>query len=213
MAGLFCGMAMSPDRERGVRLRKVILCIIVGVVALFAAAIVFVTVSPDYDARIVRSESMKPALEIGDVVVTGPVSTIEQVKPGMIISFLRGTEVVAHRVVSVSEEGIVTRGDAVEDVDRWLVPFSDVKGRYLLRVPYLGFIAKFIRTPLGWGLVVILPAALLIMMIVWGMFRASPAKNGAPSRRAAPTKRRAGKRSPSARADLRRVRRQGAGHV
>lgn len=206
-------MAMSRERDVGGRLRKVILYIIVSVVVLFAAAIVFVVASPDYDARIVRSESMKPALEMGDVVVTGPVGSIDQVKPGMIISFSRGTEVVAHRVVSVDEEGIVTKGDAAEDADRWLVSFSDVQGRYLFRVPYLGFVSNFIRTPTGWAVLVILPATVLVGWIVWEMFRKGPAKNGAASPKAAPPKRQPGRRPPPARADLRRTRRQGAGRA
>ena len=152
-------------------MKKVISYIIVGVVVLLAAAILFLILSPSYEARIVRSESMKGALNLGDVVIMGPARDISNIEPGMIISFERGEEMIAHRVVSVEGTDILTKGDAVEDVDPWLVPFSDVRGVYLLKIPYLGYISKFARTPIGWGLLVILPATLLVGYLVWDLFR------------------------------------------
>jgi len=49
--------------------KRVISYIIVGIFVIIAAAILFLILSPSYEARIVRSESMKPALNLGDVVI------------------------------------------------------------------------------------------------------------------------------------------------
>ena len=185
-------------------MKKVLSYIIVGVVVLLAAAILFLILSPSYEARIVRSESMKGALNLGDVVVMGPARDISNIKPDMIIGFMRSEEMIAHRVVSVEGDNIQTKGDAVEDNDPWLVPFSDVKGVYLFKVPYLGYVSRLARTPMGWGLLVILPATLLVGYLVWDLFRkpkkAVPAKVKASNSNS----------SSSAKARARRERRQRA---
>ena len=152
-------------------MKKAIGFFILGVIVAFAAGIAFVTLSPDYDAQVVRSESMKPTLQMGDVVITGPVG--EKVMPGKIISYRYGEELVTHRVVSVEGENIQTKGDAVEDPDPWQVPISDVEGVFLFKVPYLGFLTAFVSTPLGWAVLVILPAIFLIGYFMRDMFRRS----------------------------------------
>ena len=180
------------------KMKKVVAWFIVGVVGVFACGLIFLIVSPHYSANIVRSESMVPVLQMGDVVVMGPVSGIEQIKPGMIISFMHDEQLIAHEVVSVQGDAIQTKGRALEDVDPWLVSISEVQGAYLFRVPYLGYLSKFVRTPLGWGLLVILPAALLIGYLVWDLVLRTPKERGAPTGRKAPPKRRAASSTKSA---------------
>lgn len=150
-------------------MKKAIGFFILGVIVAFAAGIAFVTLSPDYDAQVVRSESMKPTLQMGDVVITGPVG--EKVMPGKIVSFRRDGELITHRVVSVEGGIMQTQGDALEGPDPWQVPISDVEGVFLFKVPYMGFLTAFLRTPFGWGVLVILPAALLIGYFMRDMFR------------------------------------------
>lgn len=162
--------------------KRVISYIIVGIFVFIAGAILFVILSPSYEARIVRSESMKPALEMGDVVVMGPVKDIGDIKPGVVISFTKGEDTIAHRVVSVEGNNIQTAGDWSGDPDPWLVPFSDVNGVYLLKVPYLGYISNFSRTPIGWGVLVILPGTLLMGYLVWDLFRKKEPKRTVPAK-------------------------------
>jgi len=166
-------VAEAGPRRNMKNTKRVMSYIIIGVFVIIAAAILFVVLSPSYEARIVRSESMKPAIQMGDVVVMGPVKDIGDIKTGMVISFMRSEDMIAHRVVSVEGDDIQTAGDATGDPDPWLVPFSDVSGVYLFKVPYLGYVAKFSRTPIGWGVLVILPGTLLMGYLVWDMFRKS----------------------------------------
>lgn len=150
-------------------MKKAIAFFMLGLVVAFAAVIGFVTLSPNYDAQVVRSESMKPTLQMGDVVIIGPVG--EKVMPGKIISFRRDGELITHRVVSVEGGDIQTQGDALEGPDPFQVSISDVEGVFLFKVPYMGFLTAFLRTPLGWGILVILPAALLIGYFMRDMFK------------------------------------------
>ena len=152
-------------------MKKVIGFAVIGLLLAFAAGVGFLFLSPDYEAQVVRSESMKPTLNMGDVVIIGPVK--DPIRPGMIISYQRNEELVIHRVIEVEGRYLETKGDAVEDPDPWQVSTIDVQGVFVFKVPYLGFLSSFVRTSLGWSVLVILPAVLLIGYFVRDMFRRS----------------------------------------
>ena len=152
-------------------MKKVIGFAVIGLLLAFAAGAGFLFLSPDYEAQVVRSESMKPTLNMGDVVIVGPVKG--QLKPGTIISYERNGELVIHRVIEVDGRYIQTKGDAVEDPDPWEVSLADVEGVFVFKVPYLGFLSSFVRTSVGWGVLVILPAVLLIGYFMRDIFKRS----------------------------------------
>jgi signal peptidase len=147
---------------------KVFSWIVSIVLVLIIAGFIFVYFSPDYDMCLVRSESMKPAINMGDIVITGPRGGLltGEVKPGTIVTYQRGDELVTHRVLSVNGDALVTKGDAMEDPDPWTVSLSDISGVYLLKIPYVGYVADFVRTKLGWFLLIILPATALVALLV-----------------------------------------------
>ena len=147
---------------------KVFTCVVAIVLAIFIGGFAFVHFSPNYDAYLARSESMKPAINMGDVIITGPLNGPigGGVKAGSIVTYRHGAELITHRVLSVDGDTLVTKGDAVEDPDPWSVNLSDVKGVYLFRVPYMGYVSNFIRTRLGWFLVIVIPATALVTMLV-----------------------------------------------
>jgi len=74
---------------------------------------------------------------------------------------------ITHRVVEVltSSSGIRfrTQGDAVEDPDMILVSSSNLVGRVWFSLPLAGYIVAFIRTPVGYLVLIGLPALLLIV--------------------------------------------------
>ena len=151
------------------RIMKVFSWLVSIILALVVAGFLFVYFSPDYDMRLVRSESMKPAINMGDMVVTGPLRG--EVEPGSIVTYQRGSEIVTHRVLSAEGNTLTTKGDAVEDLDPWSVSLSEVKGVYLFKIPYLGYVADFIGTRFGWFLVIILPATALVALLIWDIFK------------------------------------------
>lgn len=128
------------------------------------ALVVFALVSPwsPYRVYAVRSGSMSPTLKVGDVILVGPPPATFQ--EGMIVSFQSGDqELTTHRIVGIMEGNYLqTKGDANEGPDANLVPLDKVKKAFIFRIPYLGYVGHFIRTPLGWLLFVIAPAALII---------------------------------------------------
>lgn len=128
----------------------------------------FVLVSPGYSMYFVRSGSMIPTLNLGDMVITGPVGGFltGSVKPGAIITFQQNKNVVTHRAVSVSGDSIITKGDNNEDPDPNPVSMSKVVGIYLFKVPFIGYLLTFIRSKPGWFLLIIIPTAILLGFLI-----------------------------------------------
>jgi len=143
---------------------KVFLWLVSIVLGLVVAGLTFLYFSPGYDLRLVRSESMKPAINMGDLIITGPLNgpINGEIKPGTIVTYEYSKELITHRVQSIDGKTLVTKGDAVEDADSWSVTLSDVRGVYLFRIPYVGYVTSFVQTKLGWFLAIIIPGALLV---------------------------------------------------
>jgi signal peptidase len=136
--------------------------IILGLIVAFLA---FVFISPDYDLYIVRSGSMEPAINVGDMVLAGPVGT-GGIKPGVIISYESGKNLITHRVLSFDGNTLITKGDANKEQDPNPVRLSQVQSRYIFRIPYVGYVAGFLRTRPGWLLSIVLPSIVLVGFIV-----------------------------------------------
>jgi signal peptidase len=113
----------------------------------------------------VRSGSMNPALEVGDLVVTRLVDPSE-IRSGDVITIgTGGRAIVTHRVVAVqaTDDGPVftTRGDANATPDPIAVRADQLHGRVDWRVPLLGFVLAMIAMPAGILALVSIAAALL----------------------------------------------------
>ncbi|MFN8217686.1 MAG: signal peptidase I [Solirubrobacterales bacterium] len=127
-----------------------------------------------------RSGSMTPTLETGDVVVTEPVAPLS-VRVGQIVTF-RDPEgsgrLYSHRVQSVRAAGenvhFVTRGDANTGTERWSVPVDGTLGRVIYRVPKLGYALVWTTTPEGRIGLVAIPALLLLWAALARIWRRSP---------------------------------------
>lgn len=143
-----------------VRTRKVLSRLVLIVLALALAGLAFLYFVPGYNLYLVRSESMRPAINMGDLIITGPLSG--EITSGMIVTYEYSKELVTHRVQSIDGETLLTKGDAVEEPDPWSVTVSDVRGIYLFKIPYVGYLTSFVQTKLGWFLAIIIPAALLV---------------------------------------------------
>jgi signal peptidase I len=142
---------------------------------LFVTAIVVIallllsTIVPipgNFQAKIVKSGSMEPAIRTGGLVFIHPAQTYEI---GDIITFGKDTKTqipTTHRIVEVNGEGsartFITKGDANEEADPTATKVSDVSGKVIFSVPYLGYILDFAKKPLGFMLLVGVPAIIII---------------------------------------------------
>ncbi|OGM59419.1 signal peptidase I, partial [Candidatus Woesebacteria bacterium RIFCSPLOWO2_01_FULL_39_10] len=116
---------------------------------------------------LVQSGSMEPAIKTGSIVITLPSSVYSQ---GEVITFSKNSKnIVTHRIqAKLYPEGASsspvykTAGDANENFDNWEVNNSDIIGKVVFSVPYVGYVADFAKKPQGFILLVIIPATIII---------------------------------------------------
>lgn len=101
---------------------------------------------------LVASGSMVPALRVGDVVITRDVP-IDEVKVRDIVRYRQGGSDVIHRVVEVRTDGdertLITRGDD-NNVDDPPVSAGQLKGKVILTIPKVGWVAIAFRRVVEW---------------------------------------------------------------
>lgn len=127
-------------------------------------------------ALIVRSGSMQPTIDVGSVIVVRPDAYIYKV--GDIIAFRsenNSKTIISHRVTGIEkdESGIyyTTKGDANKTVDGWQVRPKNVLGKSFLIIPYVGKVLVFARSDIGLPLLIILPAAVVILFELFSIVR------------------------------------------
>ena len=108
-------------------------------------------------AAVVLSGSMEPALSAGDLLI---VAEREVYEVGDVVVFQGGRMAVTHRIVSISEDEVITRGDANNVEDTPITP-AQLKGEVILAIPLLGYAVNVIKTPLGTLCILVLAIFLL----------------------------------------------------
>ena len=141
---------------------------ITAILVVVIGGLAFVHLSPDYNIYMVRSGSMSPTINTGDMILSGPAMNLISggIKNGAIVTYQYGEELITHRVVSLADTNVTTKGDAAEDPDPWSVARADIKGVYLFKIPSIGYLLNFVRTKSGWFSVIIMPSALLLALLV-----------------------------------------------
>jgi signal peptidase len=107
---------------------------------------------------------VEPAIPVGSIAMIKPVNP-ETLNIGDIICFkLSEPTSITHRIINITNEGFITKGDANEDPDQWIVKKENVIGKLVFTIPYIGYIGYFVRTPTGLILLIVLPASLIIII-------------------------------------------------
>ncbi|RLM88324.1 signal peptidase I [Halobellus sp. Atlit-38R] len=148
--------------------------LLVGLVAPFVVYGVPQVAGADY-SFVVLSGSMEPAMSPGDAIV------VREAAPGEIterdvITFRTDSETpTTHRVIDVIERdgtvAYVTKGDANEDPDSGTVSHEQVLGEVLVTLPLLGYVVRFVNTPVGFAVVVVGPLVAFVLSEVWTLVR------------------------------------------
>lgn len=148
----------------GVVIKKAILNIIIFSYFSFIF-IVFISSILKYDlpikAYIIVSQSMSPNIKSGDLIFLRKIN-ISDLEVGDIISYKFQNVTVTHRIVAVNKENFVTKGDAnnIEDLP---INNEQVIGKYIFKIPKLGFLYKYLRNPL-------ISLGLNILLIILAIF-------------------------------------------
>lgn len=145
---------------------------ILAVAGLFLASVL--PIPGQIEIKIVQSGSMEPAIKTGGIVVIQPQASYSI---GDVVTFGKDTKTdvpTTHRIMEERSEGSVTyfttKGDANEEIDANEVLAHDVIGKVLFTVPYAGYILDFAKQPLGFTFMIGIPAALIVLYEVLGIF-------------------------------------------
>ena len=114
-----------------------------------------------YQPLTVLSNSMNPAFETGDMLFVKKVDPTE-VKTDDVITFREPSgKLITHRVMEIidtgGEVGFVTKGDNNNVKDGEVVKGKSLFGKQVLNIPNAGYIADFLRSPLGLILLIFIP--------------------------------------------------------
>ncbi len=120
-----------------------------------------------WQLQLVLSGSMAPAFDTGAVIAIRPVPA-SSINVGDVITIRRPDGApVTHRVLEVHGSGaaaeFVTKGDANDDIDAQSAPASAVAGEVVAYAPYLGYLAHFVRQPLGFLLLIMMAGVAFLL--------------------------------------------------
>lgn len=160
-----------------------ILTVFIGAIAVLLIGSI-IPITGNYKLMVVQSGSMEPVIKMGSMVVVKP---SEDYKIGDMISFMNRVEreeSITHRIIDLEviegESFYITKGDANEDPDPRRVAKTEIIGKVLFSIPYFGYAVDFAKKPLGFALIIILPAAIIIFdeaRKIYEEIKKKPAKN------------------------------------
>ena len=125
----------------------------------------------------VMSGSMEPNISTGDLVITKAISP-RDADTGDIVTFNdpeKQGRLLTHRVASsrpaADNYSFVTKGDANNTVERWSVPAEGTIGQVVFRLPKLGYVLSFTKTPAARMALITIPAVLLAWFALVSIWR------------------------------------------
>lgn len=143
---------------------KIVYYVFLGFIILIAVLLLFSAfpITGNYKVLIVQSGSMEPTIHTGSIVITKPELDYHV---GDIITFGRisRTQVpITHRIYKIENNKYITKGDANNAPDMKAVNKREIVGKVLFSVPYAGYVVSFARKPIGFVLIIGLPALMII---------------------------------------------------
>jgi signal peptidase len=169
---------MAPTRRRLSRLVRTATATLLGAVAVGLGLLLLVPIILGVKPLVVRSGSMEPYAPTGSLVWARQLEpTAVQVGDVILVRVqsVQASPPVLHRVIEMRRRGgtvvVTTQGDANAAPDP--TPYR-LTGRTMTPIavlPYLGYVIGTAQSPVGWTVVVALPASLLLVVqlrSIWG---------------------------------------------
>ncbi|SDI50594.1 signal peptidase I [Alteribacillus bidgolensis] len=155
--------------------------LLVVLFVLFLAAVFLIVqgrMNPDqvpslfgYHPLTVLSNSMEPEFSAGDMVIAKQVNP-ETIETGDVITYYdEESQIITHRVIETTTESgeavFQTQGDNNNVEDDYVVAADQVIGTVNFSLPYGGYVAEFLRSPLGMVLFIIIPVCTFVGITIY----------------------------------------------
>ena len=114
----------------------------------------------------VLSGSMEPAYHVGSLIYVKEVDPESLEVRDPVTFYLDGQTVATHRIIELLPNGYIrTQGDANDTPDD-PIHKSQVIGKPIFTVPYLGYLSAFLQTTVGKNVALIAIASLVLLMFI-----------------------------------------------
>lgn len=119
----------------------------------------------------VMSGSMSPKIFAGSLAIVKP---YQSYRKGDVITYfpknvnkISQVGSVTHRITEIKSENdkvlFITKGDNNPSVDSTLIESDQITGKVILSIPFIGYGASFAKKPLGFVLLIMIPAIAIIV--------------------------------------------------
>ena len=96
-----------------------------------------------YGGAVVLSGSMEPAIAMDELII---VQASDSYELGDVVVYQDGHMLVVHRIVAMDGNTVTTRGDANNTEDS-PIEMTQVKGKVIAHIPYVGALVRLLKTP------------------------------------------------------------------
>lgn len=128
-----------------IKITKAVLNIIMTIIIIFGILFVGLFVC-GIEPYVVESGSMSPTIELGSLCFVDKNANYDDMKVGDIIAFrIKNGAYVTHRIKSITEEGLETKGDASSAIDSDITTRDNFIGKNIFSIPKAGFVVKNIQ--------------------------------------------------------------------
>ena len=110
-----------------------------------------------FGVSIVLTGSMEPELSANDLIF---VRQMDSYECRDVVVFQSYGSLIVHRIIDIDGETVITQGDANDTADD-PIKLEEIKGEVVGRIPYVGAVLRFLKTPIG--IILVLGAALLLL--------------------------------------------------
>ena len=168
-------------------LRKICNSLTMMIIIMLAALAVILIVPRliGFQTLAVLSGSMEPNIPVGSIVFTKEAEPLE-LKAGDVVTYrLSADTMVTHRVVENDTESgcLIMQGDANETPDASPVSRCNVVGTAAWRLPLLGYLSIYIKTPLGIAAICGVLVVLILLTFLPEIFPGAEMENKSSGKR------------------------------
>ena len=166
-------MSYTKDKKLFHKIKTILYYTIIFILSMY---IIFEVFIPDQTVKVfgfkpynVMTQSMEPVLNVNDMIIVKNFK-VEELEVDDIITFYSdidyngGEEIITHYIYSIIEDApgeftIRTNRYYSEDqtpvADTWRLDENDVLGLYSFKIPYLGYVTEFLKSPFGIAAIVV----------------------------------------------------------
>lgn len=102
-----------------------------------------------YQPWLVKTQSMKPALQPGDLIISSVVKKDNIQLDDIVVFKTEDDTILTHRIISKKGNEYITKGDANNINDRGILTEDRIIGKQMVRIPFIGKLIVFTQSIAG----------------------------------------------------------------